>query len=177
VKAIGKACSLFSTLVVLASLAAAEPPGGGAAQPPAPKTRALLKNGEYLAVGESLVNGDANVRLKANGDLCVARGNRPLWCALEVPTVEGKFFAIMQGDGNLCIYRGEDPAHKGARVWCAMAAAPGEARYFAAVQPDYKFCIHHGDPPNGSATIWCNRAAVKAGAPAGHPPANPHPPH
>jgi thioredoxin 1 len=73
------------------------------------------------------------------------------------------YFAIMQGDGNLCIYHGSDPAHQGAFVWNS-GVAPGTGEYFAIMQSDGNLVVYHGsDPAHQGAFVWNSGVAPGAG--------------
>lgn len=67
----------------------------------------------------------------------------------------GDCFAIMQGDGNFCVYHGTGPgANIGGALWCAMSQHGGPC--FAAIQDDGNFCVYPGNP--GAAVgpaLWC----------------------
>jgi len=39
------------------------------------------------------------------------------------------FYAVMQGDGNLCVYKGSGPGDTIGYLWCNMVTAPGGAFY------------------------------------------------
>ena len=78
-------------------------------------------------------------------------------------SANGLYFVIMQGDGNLCIYHGSDPAHQGAFVWNS-GVAPGIGQYFVIMQGDGNLCIYHGsDPTHQGAFVWNSGKAPGAG--------------
>ena len=78
-------------------------------------------------------------------------------------SANGLYFVIMQGDGNLCIYHGSDPAHQGAFVWNS-GVAPGIGQYFVIMQGDGNLCIYHGsDPAHQGAFVWNSGKAPGAG--------------
>ena len=78
-------------------------------------------------------------------------------------SANGLYFSIMQGDGNLCIYHGSDPAHQGAFVWNS-GVAPGAGQYFVIMQGDGNLCIYHGsDPAHQGAFVWNSGKAPGAG--------------
>jgi hypothetical protein len=75
-------------------------------------------------------------------------------------SVNGSFFADMQGDGNFCIYHGSDPEHYqegSAALWCSMRLAP--APCFVAMQGDGNVCVYRGSGPADNIygpAVWCS---------------------
>jgi thioredoxin len=63
-------------------------------------------------------------------------------------SANGLYFVIMQGDGNLCIYHGSDPAHQGAFVWNS-GKAPGAGVYSATMQNDGNLVV-----TTGTTVLW-----------------------
>lgn len=76
-------------------------------------------------------------------------------------STNGKFWAIMQFDGNFCIYRNpgtgdvSDYVNPGSMklLWSSAQAGgykldPGSGHYFAEMQDDGNFCIYQGSPDN-----------------------------
>jgi len=53
------------------------------------------------------------------------------------------FFAIMQGDGNFCVYRGTGPDDNHGYLWGTQATGPG-GQFFAVMQDDGNFCVYRG---------------------------------
>jgi thioredoxin 1 len=79
-------------------------------------------------------------------------------------SANGQYFVIMQGDGNLCIYKGTDPTHQGAFVWNS-GVAPGIGQYFVIMQGDGNLCIYKGtDPTHQGAFVWNSGKAPGTGA-------------
>jgi hypothetical protein len=66
------------------------------------------------------------------------------------------FYAIMQTDGNFCVYAGT-PSNPLQTLWCSMSNQPCNCFFFAAVQSDGNFCVYTGSPGNvlGQA-LWCS---------------------
>ncbi len=56
----------------------------------------------------------------------------------------GMFFAALDGDGQLRVYRGAGPAQEQGVLWASGRAGDG-GRFFALVQSDGNFCIYRGD--------------------------------
>jgi thioredoxin 1 len=78
-------------------------------------------------------------------------------------SANGLYFVIMQGDGNLCIYHGSDPAHQGAFVWNS-GVAPGIGQYFVIMQSDGNLVVYKGsDPAHQGAFVWNSGKAPGAG--------------
>jgi len=64
------------------------------------------------------------------------------------------FFAIMQSDGNFCVYRGSGPNDNHGYVW-GTQVAPGPNEYFAIMQSDGNFCVYLGSGPSDNrGYVW-----------------------
>lgn len=103
---------------------------GTALAQPAAPGSQYLKNGQYLTDGQFLV-------------------------------AESKdFFAIQQGDGNFCVYKGSGPADNKGGVWCHSAkGVPAAGKYFAIQQSDGNFCTYKGTgPADNKGGVWCHSA-------------------
>jgi hypothetical protein len=128
--------------------------------------------------------------IQDDGNFCVYRGTGPdnnlglIWeagCAQENPAIlksgdilspsvrpfltsdNGKFIAVVQEDGNFCVYNGtgpDDPSR-----WCSMATAP-KGDFFAILQPeDGNFCVYKGTGPNDNqGYVWGTQATVQGEA-------------
>ena len=56
-------------------------------------------------------------------------------------------FLLMQGDGNLCLYRGTGPSDvRKVAVWCALTEARSPNDYFAIMQGDGNLAVYEGKP-------------------------------
>jgi hypothetical protein len=78
----------------------------------------------------------------------------------------GQYFAVMQSDGNFCIYRGTGPGDNKGGVWCSnRQSLPGGA-YFAIVQGDGNFCVYRGTGlGDNRGGVWCsNQHSLPGGA-------------
>lgn len=65
------------------------------------------------------------------------------------------FFAIMQSDGNLCVYRGAGPAANKGLLWSALKQSQASGNYFSVVQGDGNLCIYKGSGPNDNqGFVW-----------------------
>jgi thioredoxin 1 len=79
-------------------------------------------------------------------------------------SASGLYFVIMQGDGNLCIYHGSDPAHQGAFVWNS-GKAPGAGVYGATMQNDGNLVV-----TTGTTVLWSAQHLSTSTQPTGgHP--------
>lgn len=70
--------------------------------------------------------------------------NRCLNVGDRIAAGNGMFFATLDGDGQLRVYRGACPAQEQGVLWASGRAAEG-GRFFALVQSDGNFCIYRGD--------------------------------
>ncbi|WP_067697425.1 hypothetical protein [Nocardia jejuensis] len=62
-------------------------------------------------------------------------------------------FAILQGDGNFCVYRGTGPSNNLGGVWCSGTS--GHSQVFAVMQGDGNFVIYRGTGPgNNQGYLW-----------------------
>jgi thioredoxin 1 len=79
-------------------------------------------------------------------------------------SANGLYFVVMQGDGNLVIYHGSDPAHQGAFVWNS-GKAPGAGVYVATMQNDGNLVV-----TTGTRVLWsAQQLSTSSQPPAGHP--------
>jgi hypothetical protein len=124
---------------------------------------AVLPMQHCLRVGELIVssNGMFHARLEADGQLRVYCGAgqypEPLWESGRGGE-GGRFFALVQSDGNFCIYRGEDLAHNEGWHWGTQITADG-GLFHACLQDDGQWCIRAGGPSVGGEIIWRSGAA------------------
>lgn len=95
----------------------------------------MSNQGSYLAVGQFLNTGDYLV------------------------SGSGVFFAIMQDDGNLCVYRGSGPSDERGEsaLWCWSNTSSPSGQYFTAMQDDGNLCVYPGSPndSSGEGALWC----------------------
>jgi hypothetical protein len=67
----------------------------------------------------------------------------------------GLFFAIMQSDGNFCVYRGSGPSHNQGLLWNAVNESQPGGLFFAIMQDDGNFCIYRGSgPSDNQGLLW-----------------------
>src|SRR5436190_894489 len=86
--------------------------------------------GSTLAVGQSLAVGDY---IQSPGKTC---------------------FAVMQSDGNFCVYAGPDPNHNQGFVWACNPASLPAGDYFAIMQSDGNFVVYAGTPAKQGKWVW-----------------------
>ena len=68
-------------------------------------------------------------------------------------------YAIMQADGNLCIYPGPDPDHRGGEAyWCSGSHRSPDSDYTMIMQADGNLCIYPGTDPDHRTgpAIWAS---------------------
>lgn len=70
--------------------------------------------------------------------------NRCLNVGDRIAAGNGMFFAMLDGDGQLRVYRGAGPAEAQGVLWESGRGADG-GRFFALVQSDGNFCVYRGD--------------------------------
>lgn len=74
----------------------------------------------------------------------------------------GLFFAIMQADGNFCVYRGSGPDNNYGLLWCTKKTARG-GRFFAIMQADGNFVIYKGKPGDKRGHVWSHKKTAPGG--------------
>ena len=109
--------------------------------------------------------------LENDGNLCIYRGTGPsdryglVWSAVPVkPTSfirtnemltvghwlwseNHRYVAVLQTDGNLCVYRGYSPdAEYKQHMWCSDQTADG-GKFFLIMQEDGNLCVYKGTGP------------------------------
>jgi len=122
-----------------------------------------LKTGQYLAVNDGLTSPDGKnlLILGSDGNLVLSQlPGGTLWQS-NTSGVSGQYFAIMQADGNFCIYMGSDPTHQGPFRWGTMASYRGPGQYLALLQNNGNFTIYTqnaGQTKTGEA-LWSTDTA------------------
>jgi hypothetical protein len=123
-----------------------------------------LKTGQYLQVNDGLTSPDGKYLLILGSDGNLGLNQLPggtLWQS-NTSGVSGQYFAIMQADGNFCIYMGSDPAHQGPFRWGTMASyRPGTGQYLALLQDNGNFTIYTQDAgqTKTGAALWSTDTA------------------
>ncbi|MFF2551146.1 hypothetical protein ACFVUS_09095 [Nocardia sp. NPDC058058] len=70
-----------------------------------------------------------------------------------LPQSGSRAFAILQGDGNFCVYRGTGPSNNQGGVWCSGTS--GHSQVFGIMQGDGNFVIYRGTGPgNNQGYLW-----------------------
>ncbi|MDX6669910.1 MAG: hypothetical protein QOI91_273 [Solirubrobacteraceae bacterium] len=70
-------------------------------------------------------------------------------------TPDGGYFAIMQADGNLCVYAGTGPSNQGAGSYCFRASSEPTGDFYAVMQGDGNLCVYQGtDPAHQGQLLW-----------------------
>src|SRR6478735_2159688 len=123
-------------------------------------TVTILTNDQYLSVGDTLAatSGSYQLTLSSEGALILTSGSAsspPVWQSPKDPNADGgSYFAIMQSDGNFCVYRGEPGRIEGG-VWATMCTIPGGGRCFAVIDADGVFAVYRGtDQANIQGLLW-----------------------
>ena len=70
--------------------------------------------------------------------------NRCLYVGDRIASANGMFFAILEADGQLRVFRGRSPERQQGVLWASARDGDG-GRFFALVQSDGNFCIYRGD--------------------------------
>ena len=101
----------------------------------------------YLKNGDGIVspNRQWQAQLQADGNLCVrnlATGAGNAWCLLPAAAPAGPHIALMQRDGNLCIYASAAPAAGMPGVHCTGSNRPKGEMYALALGNDGMLAVH-----------------------------------
>lgn len=128
----------------------------------------FLTNDQYLRVGDTLIAHYGQYRLTLNGDGTLTMikihslSQFIVWTS-GTTAPGGQFFAIMQSDGNFCVYKGTGPQDNQGWVWGTQVTIPGGGRCFAIVEDDGSFCIYQGTGPNDpQGLLWSTQTAGSA---------------
>ncbi|QJR16245.1 tectonin domain-containing protein [Usitatibacter palustris] len=126
----------------------------------------VLKNGEFLAVGDYLLAEDRShyAIQQVDGNFCLYKGSGPsdskgnIWCHhASGGATTGDFFALQQADGNFCTYRGKNPRDAKSNVWCQNAPGlPLTGTYYTVVLPQGHVCTYRGVPGGTKLGVWCS---------------------
>ncbi|NJM40979.1 MAG: Vps62-related protein [Anaerolineae bacterium] len=126
----------------------------------------ILTNDQYLRVGDTLLSyyGQCKLMLNGDGTLTMIKkvsslSQMTVWSS-GTTAPGGQFFAIMQSDGNFCVYKGTGPQDNQGWVWGTQATIPGGGQCFAVVEEDGSFCIYKGTGPNDvQGLVWSTQTA------------------
>ena len=94
-------------------------------------TTAHAQNGSTLAVNERLNVGEYLVS-----------DNR-------------QFYAVMQSDGNFCLYKGSGPSVSRGNLWCNSGRSRPSGTYHVQLQTEGQLCSAQMDGAGNSAPLWC----------------------
>jgi hypothetical protein len=114
----------------------------------------FLRVNEYLGPLDYLVspNGQFFTIMDRVANLAVFEGTvesggKGLWGYSDFAREEDDYFAIMKGDGNLCVYRGSGPNDNRGHIWCTRPYALEERKdYVLVMQDDGNLCVYKGFP-------------------------------
>jgi hypothetical protein len=71
-------------------------------------------------------------------------------------SANNRYYAIVQSDGNLCVYRGTPQATgAGGAIWCLQRVAGG-GQFVLAMQSDGNLCEYVGTRSGYSRNLWCS---------------------
>ncbi|MFI1919885.1 hypothetical protein [Nocardia sp. NPDC020380] len=88
----------------------------------------------------------------------IQTGPQPYW-SNKVSKPAFACFAIMQTDGNLCVYKGTDPGHNQGLYWAIATTARPQGSYVATITDDGTLAVYSGTDPNtADAPLWNNAA-------------------
>lgn len=64
-------------------------------------------------------------------------------------------YLIMQGDGNVCWYKGTGPGDTHGLIWCASTVSKPQGDYFLIMQGDGNLCAYRGTgPSDNQGLVW-----------------------
>lgn len=75
---------------------------------------------------------------------------------------DGGFYAIMQRDGNFCVYAGTGPSDRRTFVWGALSQSQPRGSYFAIMEPDGNLCVYAGTPSQKGGRVWETKSGDQA---------------
>jgi hypothetical protein len=61
-----------------------------------------------------------------------------------IQSPNGSFFAMMQSDGNFCVYAGPAPGYSRGNLWNTDTGGTAPTQYVAMMQDDGNFGLYHG---------------------------------
>jgi hypothetical protein len=75
----------------------------------------------------------------------------------------GLFYAVMQADGNFCVYRGPGPNDNLGCLWAARQEALSQDDFFVVMQADGNLCVYRGTGPNDQQEcLWASERVALA---------------
>lgn len=109
------------------------------------KEKTYLKQGEFMRMGDILFSPGGCWRLCINDNSIYATRNDKaagyaiVYWGKQFPKKVNSCYAIMQEDGNFCVYEGDNPKQRGALLWNAGV----KTGKIATMQSDGKFCLYN----------------------------------
>lgn len=89
--------------------------------------------------------------------------NRCLNVGDRIASANGMFFAVLEADGQLRIYRGNTPAKQQGVLW-ASGRGGERGHFFALVQTDGNFCVYRGDSlARNQGWLWGTQLTAEGG--------------
>ena len=117
------------------------------------QTRSMLRSGEALKAGESLVSANRTYTAVMQGDgNLVVYGPRQavVWASNTGGKPPAPYIAAMQADGNLVVY-----GPNNAVLWAANTGGRPAGNYFLIMQDDANLALYSGtQPANHSGALW-----------------------
>lgn len=93
-----------------------------------------------------------------------APGNSAFLATDEYLVSPGKnFVLIMQGDGNLVLYKGSGPKNLGQPIWNTQTSIDGNIESFLAMQEDGNLVVYRGTPQSNKGHVWNAGSVVGRG--------------
>lgn len=129
-----------------------------------------LQAGQWIARNTVLpsANGRYGISLADTGALTLVCGTPPgsgiqtgrqAYWSNRVAKPAFACFAIMQSDGNLCVYKGTDPGHNQGLYWAISTKARPQGSYVATITDEGTLAVFAGTDPNtGAVSLWNNAA-------------------
>lgn len=96
-----------------------------------------------------------------NGGPSFIQTNQSLIVGATLEANNQQFFAVMQSDGNLCVYRGS-PKNHGKYLWGSQATGDG-GQFFTVIQSDGNLCTYYGSPGNQGHWLWGTQKLADGG--------------
>lgn len=139
----------------------------------------VLSTGQFITNGECLRsrNGRFAALVASNGRFCLcltATDGRIMREVASFPPggrAEGRYFVIIQGDGNLVLYAGTGPGDNHGLLWSYTNAAAAGRDFFAMIEEDGNFSVARGlfsAPKPPPTMLWSSRSRM--GIPPDLPP-------
>ncbi|MFB7719272.1 hypothetical protein [Nocardia sp. NPDC056100] len=130
-----------------------------------------LQAGQWISRGIVLpsANGKYGITLTETGTFALVCGTQPgnpiqggtqQYWSNKITKPAFPCFAIMQTDGNLCVYKGTDPGHNQGLYWAISGKARAQGSYVANLDDNGTLAVFSGNDPNTTAAALWNNAAT-----------------